>query len=96
MNKPIEFWVALGVGALIVLERHKDKPVISRMMITAISAGIGYALAPEAAEMTGRSEVLAVMILSAFGYMIIDITTSLIADREFLKDIIKARLGGKS
>lgn len=93
MEKPVEYWVALATGALIVYERQRCKPMVSRVLIAAISAGIGYALAPDVAEFTGRSEIIAIMLLTAFGYLIVDVATALIADREFLKDLIRARLG---
>lgn len=93
LDKPIEFWIALLTGALIVVERHKEAPLLRRIIIAAISSGIGYSLAPEAAELTGRSEVLAVMILTAFGFLAMDVATSLIADREFLKEMIRERFG---
>lgn len=92
-QRPIEFWVALIAGMLIVIERHKEKPMVARALIAAISGGIGYSMAPEVAAYTGRSEVLAVMVLTTFGYLVIDLTTSLIQDRDFVKDIVKSRLG---
>lgn len=93
MNKPIEFWIALIAGALIVIERNREKKFPARILIAAISSGIGYSLAPMAAEWTGRGEVLAVMILTAFGYIVMDVVAGLVSDREFLKDVIRDRLG---
>lgn len=94
MNKPLEYWIALVVGVLIVIERHREKSLLSRVGIASISGGFGYSLAPEAAAWSGRSETLAVMILTAFGYAVIDLTFALIADRKLLRDIIRRRLGG--
>ncbi|MDI3335853.1 hypothetical protein QKW60_05510 [Defluviimonas aestuarii] len=94
MSKPLEFWIALSVGVLIVIERHREKSAIARAIIAAISGGIGYSLAPEAAALTGRSETMAVMILTAFGYLLLDLGAALIADRELIRDVIKRRLGG--
>ena len=93
--KPFEFWVALAAGVLIVIERHKEKSILSRAVIAAISAGIGYALAPDLASISGRSEVLAVMVLTTFGYLAIEIATGLFQDRDLIRDIVKTRLGGK-
>lgn len=90
-SEPPEFWIALIAGVLIVVERHKEKPMLSRLSIGAISAGIGYSLAGELAEFTGRSKVLAVMILTTLGYLVIET----LSDRKFIREILFARLGGK-
>lgn len=95
MQKPVEYWIALAVGVLIVIERHREKSLLSRTVIAAISGGFGYSLAPDVAAWANRSETLAVMILTAFGYAIIDLTFALIADRALLRDIIRRRMGGK-
>lgn len=95
MQKPVEYWIALAVGVLIVIERHREKSLLSRTFIAAISGGFGYSLAPDVAAWANRSETLAVMILTAFGYAIIDLTFALIADRALLRDIIRRRMGGK-
>lgn len=94
MGKPLEFWIALVAGVLIVIERHREKSLIARMLISAISGAIGYSLAPELAAWSGRSETLAVMILTAFGYLVLDLGAALIADRDLIKDIIRRRTGG--
>lgn len=94
MDKPLEYWIALATGALIVIERHKGKPWYSRILLAGISAGIGSTVAPDLAEWTGRSETIALMFSTAFGYLVLDVLLSLIADREFLKDLIRARVGG--
>ena len=94
MDRPPEYWVALVTGALIVIERQKEKPWYSRIMLAGISAGIGSTVAPDLAEWTGRSETIALMLSTAFGYLVLDVVLSLIADREFLKDLIRARIGG--
>lgn len=93
MDKPLEYWVALATGAAIVIERHKGKPWLSRILLAGISAGIGSTVAPELAQWTGRSETIALMLSTAFGYLVLDVALSLVADREFLKDLIRARIG---
>ena len=92
MQKPLEFWVALATGVLIVMLRNHERNFITRSMLGGISAGIGFSLTPDIAAMTGRSETLVVIVLSVFGYMAIDVATGLIQDRDFLKEIIRKRL----
>ncbi len=93
LGKPLEFWVALLTGVGIVIERNKGRPFVGRVFIGAISAGIGYSQTPEVAEWTGRSETLVAMVLGGFGYMLLDIVAAVLADREFVKSIIRERLG---
>ena len=95
LNKPIEFWIALAAAALFVYERSNDKPVFSRLILVAISAGLGYSLAPDMAAWTGRSETLAAVILTTLGYLTLDFASALFADREFLKELIKGRFTKK-
>ena len=93
-DKPITYYIALGTGALIVVDRHKGKPFRSRALIAAISAGIGHSTAPDIAAYLGRSETLAVMIMTALGYLIMDGHWALFSDREWLKEFIRAKIGG--
>lgn len=94
MDKPLQFWIALIVGMAIVYERNREKPKKSRAIMAAISGGMGYALAPELAQWVGRSEIIAAMLVSALGFLVIDVAASLIANRELIKEIVKMRLGG--
>lgn len=93
MHRPIEYWIALATGVLIVLERSRGRPLISRTLVAAISGGVGYVSAPELADWTGRSETLAVMISTALGYLLIDTAASLLADRERVWSVVKAIIG---
>lgn len=93
-SKPLEYWIALVVGMMIVVQQHREKPWLARVFIAAISGGIGYSAAPELAAWAGRSETLAVMFLTAFGYALIDVATSIVADRATIREIIVKRLGG--
>lgn len=98
-GKPLEYWVAFLTAILIVFDRHREKGLLSGMLYAAISGGIGYSMAPDLAAWMGRSEILAVMILTAFGYALIDVGMALISDRqrlvEDIRNIILRRMGGK-
>lgn len=93
-TKPLEYWIALVTGMLIVIERNRTKPALTRVLIAAISGGIGHSLSADFAAWMGRSETLAVMILTATGYLLMDILLSLVSDREWVKGIIKDRISG--
>lgn len=94
MSKPIEYWIALVTGMLIVIDRHRNKPALARALVAAISGGIGHSLSADFAAWMGRSETLAVMILTATGYLVMDTLMAVVSDREWLKEIIKSRISG--
>jgi len=94
VGKSVEFWVAIAVGVLIVLHRNADKSRLTRITLAAISGGLAFSFAPEFAEWTGRSENLAAVVISAFGYMIFDIAAAVLSDRDFIKSVIM-RWAGK-
>jgi len=89
MSKPVEFWIALAAASLYVFTRSSDKPLYSRLSMTAISAALGYSLAPDIAVMTGRSELLAVVLITALIYLALDFASALMADRALLIDTLR-------
>lgn len=95
-SKPTEYFVAVGSAMVFVVLQHKDKPFLARVAIAAVSGGVGYALAADFALWTGRSEVLGAFLLTAFGFAALDLASSLLADRKFLKSLISKRMGGPS
>lgn len=94
MNKPVEWYIALAAAMGYVWLQHKEKPWYARVAIASVSGGIGYSLAPEFAEVTGRSEFLGVLLVTAFGYVVLDVIGAILMDRKLLKDVLKSRLGG--
>lgn len=93
-DKPIEFWVALVSGMAWVARQSEAKGPVTRMVEAGMSGGIGYSLAPDLAEWSGRSETLVVFTVSAFAFLVLDVLTSLVRDREAVKSILVKRLGG--
>lgn len=93
MKSP-EYWVALISGILFVMTKNANKPLLARIFEAGVSGGVGFSQAEYVASITGRSEVLAAFLLSAFGYFVLDVTASLVMDREYVKDLIKQKLGG--
>ena len=94
MQKPLEYYVAVASAMIFVVFQHKDKPWLARVVIAGMSGGIGYALAKDFALWTGRSEVLGAFLLTAFGYVALDLAASLFTDRKLFRDAIAKRLGG--
>lgn len=93
-EKPIAFWVALGATMLYVIGREKDQPWLTRSMKAVVSGGIAFALAPELAAWTGRSETLAAVVITAFGPILLDVVGTAIGDPTLWRDILRKRLGG--
>ncbi len=94
MQKPFEYYVAVLSAMIFVAVQHKDKPWLARVVIAGMSGGIGYALAKDFAAWTGRSEVLGAFLLTAFGYIVLDIVAAMLADRKLIREAIVKRLGG--
>ncbi|HEY9819098.1 MAG TPA: hypothetical protein V6D20_25295 [Candidatus Obscuribacterales bacterium] len=95
MSKPTEFWIALVVGALVVIERNREKPLITRIIIAVISAGLGYTLSADAADHFGRSETFWAVVITSFGHLVFDLIASIFSDREFIIESIRGFLGRK-
>jgi hypothetical protein len=93
LDKPLGYWIALITAMALVFERHKGKSALSRLVIMSISAGIGHSLAPEVALWLNRSETMAVMLLTPLGYAIATTAMAIISDRQWIKELISARLG---
>ena len=93
MNKPAEFWIALAAASFYVFQRSSDRPLLNRLAMTTISAALGYSLTPELSAMTGRPEILTLVVLVTMLYLALDFASALFADRAFLVDAIKKVLG---
>ncbi|NNW55498.1 MULTISPECIES: hypothetical protein [unclassified Roseobacter] len=96
LDKPWEFWVALIAAAAYVYERGHEKKITSRILLVISSTGLGASLSEDLAEWSGHSEILAVVVITTTGYLVLDVITSLIRDREFVKELIRKRLGGSN
>ena len=96
MTKSTEYYLALAAGVLFVILQHKEKPWGIRVGIAGVSGLMGYSLAPDVAAFFARSEALAVTLIAAFSYAVLDTIGALLADRETIKQIIRRRMGGGS
>lgn len=91
LERTIEFWVAVVAAGAYVFLNSKEKSLHYRILMVASSAGFGFSLAPDASEWLGVSEAAVGIAIIVFGYLIIDLMTALISDREFVKSILKSR-----
>lgn len=94
-GKPMEFWIALIGAVLYVASKDAEKsPVHKQLAKMAASGAFAYSLADELAPFTRGSESLAAILITVFGVLALNIATALISDRDLIRSIVKARLGG--
>lgn len=91
--RPLEFYVAIIAASLFVYEGNKNKPFLSRFFVTISSAGFGFSLAPEVSDFIGGPLTLTGLLITALGFLTLEIAAAVISDRQFVKEIITKRLG---
>ena len=91
--RPLDFYIAIAAAAIFVYESNKDKPFLSRFFITIASAGFGFSLAPEVAQEVGGPMVITGLLITSLGFLVLEILAAIVADRAFIKDVIKKRFG---
>ena len=97
LNKPLEYWAVLIGMVLYAASRDAEKEALWRRVVkTVASAILAVGLSPTLAQYLRGSETAATVAIMAFGMLALDVTTALIGDRQFVKELIKARLGGGS
>ena len=87
-----EFWLAMAAAAAYVFLNSKEKQIGSRLLMVASSAGFGISLAKDVSNWVGLSENISGVVITVFGYLMIDLATALISDRALVKQFIKSRM----
>ena len=95
-HRPPEVWIAIGAGAAYVFQKSAQRTMAGRVIEAGISGGLGYAVGPDAAAWAGINPALSAILVSALGYLTLDVLTSLVAERQVVRDIIMRMLGGGS
>ncbi len=96
MNKPLEYWAVLIGMVLYAASRDAEKePLVKRVIKTLASAFLTIGLTPSLAPWVNESEMAAAVVIMAFGMIVLDVITALISDREFIKELVRNRVGGK-
>lgn len=96
VDKPWQFWAALG--ATIVFAAIKASETGSFLMRCLKAGGSGLlaaSLASDLSPWTFGSENLALVLIGAFGFAVLEVMTALVADQRFIKEIIRTKIGGK-
>ena len=93
-DKPIEYWVTLLGLAVWTGSRDAEKdPLHRRLAKTATSALLTVGISPSIADYAGISEIWAAILVMAVGLLALDTATALISDRDFIKQVIRKKLG---
>lgn len=86
--KSIDHYIALAAAMIFVALQHNEKPWLARTLIAGASGGIGYSLAPEVDQISAwMGERMAMVMVTAFGYAVLDVALALFSDRESIKAI---------
>lgn len=93
-EKQPEFYVGLAAAVGFVYQRLPHLPHLARATYAGISGGLGYAAAPSIAAMTGQSEVLTVIVITALGYIVLDTGASILSDKGLWRGLVKDRIKG--
>jgi len=93
--RSVEFYIALIAAALFVYETNKEKTFRSRFLITLTSAGLGFSVAPELSHWVGGSLVITGILVTALGFLALEVASAIVSDRNFIKELVKNRFGGK-
>ena len=95
INKPPEFWaVIIGMVLYVATRDAETESIPRRMAKTGASAFLAYGLSPTIAPYVRGSETIAAVGIMAAGLFVLDTMTALVSDREFIKEMIRRRLGG--
>ncbi len=97
LQKPLEYWaVLIGMVLYAAARDAQHEQLWTRAVKVAASAFLTFGLSPTVAPYLRGSETAAAVAVMAFGQLALDVLTALVGDREFIKDLIKQRFGGKS
>lgn len=96
LNKPLEYWAVLVGMVLYAAARDAERePLVKRVVKTIASAFLAVGLSPSLAPYLRNSEAWATVAIMAVGLIVLDVGTAIVSDRQFIKDLIKARFGGE-
>lgn len=93
MKTSAEFIIALIAASIFVFESNKEKTLVTRFTVTIVSAAMGFSLAPDLSVYVGGSLVITGLLVTAFGFLFLEMASALLSDIPFIKEVIKKRFG---
>lgn len=95
-GKEIEYWAILVGMAVYVVSRDAETESISKRFSKMFASGLlAYGTSSEISTYIGIGEGFAAIIVMAFGMVILDMGTALLSDKDFFKELVKKKFGGK-
>lgn len=95
LTKPPEYWfVLLGMVIYVATRDAERQPVAKRTAKTMASAALAVGLSGDVSRWLGIAESLATVGIMAFGMILLDVGTAIVSDRQFIKDLIRQKVGG--
>jgi uncharacterized membrane protein len=95
IEKSVEYWLVVIGMCLYAATRDAEKAPLAKRIGKIVASGLlAIGLSPVVAPWLGNSEEIAVMAVMGFGILVLDIAVALLMDRQFIKDLIKTRIGG--
>lgn len=91
-----EVWMALFAGAIYVFRKSASPSLIMKLSEATISGLLGFSVGPDSAEWSGANVALSTLLITTLGYLILDVLTSIVADRAVFRELIIRYLGGKT
>lgn len=91
LGRSPETLVGIAAAAVFVAQRDIAETRAGRVSKALASAGLAYALAPDLAAWAGVSITLTGACVCMFSVVAIDTAHALIADREFIKGLLRRR-----
>lgn len=93
IGKPTEFWFSVIGGALYVYLKHKDQPLVHRILMVVLSTFVGLSIAEDVGRWAGTSEMFTTLICITVGYLVLDFASALFSDTAYLKSLLKGKIG---
>ncbi|KQI66972.1 hypothetical protein AN189_18125 [Loktanella sp. 3ANDIMAR09] len=96
LNKPVEFWlIVAGMLIYVATRAAENDPIMMRAAKAATAGLLGVGGSHEVAPFVRGSEVIAAVLIMAFAQLVLDVATAIMSDREFIKSLVRKRLGGR-
>lgn len=96
-SKTLEFWAVIAGMSVYIATRDAETESISKRVSKVVaSAFLTIGLSPVMSGYFNIGETASAVVIMAFGLIVLDLLTALVNDREFMKEMIKNKFGGKS
>lgn len=89
-SKSYESWISIIGGTLYVWHRSGNATRLGQAVEAGISGLISISLGPDIINVTGYPAALIYFVVAVFGFLVLDVLTSIVSDKDELKVMMKA------